>query len=112
MIRQVLPMPKVLSAEQIKQFRENGHLYPFCGIGADEAAALCTDLEAYEKTQGHNATKIITKSHLLFSRAFAFTRRAAILDAVEDLIGPRRWHRWSMIFLSGTTSSWCAKRAT
>jgi non-heme Fe2+,alpha-ketoglutarate-dependent halogenase len=88
MIRQVLPTPKVLSEEQTELFRENGHLYPFDGIGADEAAALCADLETYEKTQGHNATAIITKSHLLFSRAFAFTRRAAILDAVEDLIGP------------------------
>ncbi|MEC7488482.1 MAG: phytanoyl-CoA dioxygenase family protein [Pseudomonadota bacterium] len=81
-------MPKVLSEAQIEFFRENGHLHPFDGIDAKEAAALCRDLEAYEKTQGNNATAIITKSHLLFSRAFTFTRRAAILDAVEDLIGP------------------------
>ena len=81
-------MPKILSEEQIKFFHTNGHLHPFNGVGAEEAAALCEDLEAYEKTKGQNATAIITKSHLLFSRAFAFTRRPAILDAVEDLIGP------------------------
>ncbi|MEE2661847.1 MAG: phytanoyl-CoA dioxygenase family protein [Pseudomonadota bacterium] len=81
-------MPQVLSQEQIELFHSNGHLHPFEGIGEDEAAALCADLEDYEKTQGQNATQIITKSHLLFSRAFAYSRRAPILDAVEDLIGP------------------------
>jgi ectoine hydroxylase-related dioxygenase (phytanoyl-CoA dioxygenase family) len=84
----VVDMPKVLSEAQIEFFRENGHLHPFDGIGADEAAALCADLADYEKGEGNNATAIITKSHLLFPRAFEFSRRAAILDAVEDLIGP------------------------
>ena len=81
-------MPKVLSEAQVEFFRANGHLHPFDGVDAGEAAALCADLSDYESTQGGNATAIITKSHLMFPRAFEFSRRPAILDAVEDLIGP------------------------
>ena len=79
---------KILTENQINFFRDNGYLCPFEGISQEDASVLCHDLAEYEKTHGHNATEIITKSHLLFPRAFVYTRRNAILDAVEDLIGP------------------------
>ena len=57
---------KVLTEKQINFFRDNGYLCPFEGISQEDASVLCDDLAEYEKTSGHNATKIITKSHLLF----------------------------------------------
>ena len=81
-------MPKVLTPSEIGAFRENGHVHPFNGVDPDDAALLCEDLAAYKRAHGHSAAVIITKCHLLFYRSFEFSRHPAILDAVEDLIGP------------------------
>lgn len=81
-------MPKILTAQQIAFFRENGHLHPFDGVDAAEASAMCDELAAFKRDRGVPASSIITKSHLCFRRAFEFSRHPALLDVVEDLIGP------------------------
>jgi non-haem Fe2+, alpha-ketoglutarate-dependent halogenase len=81
-------MPKVLSDDQIAFYRENGYLAPFDGVDPPDAAAMCDDLDAFERDEGMRASEIIVKGHLCFRRSFEFSRHPAILDVVEDLIGP------------------------
>lgn len=81
-------MPKVLSDDQIAFYRENGYLAPFDGVDPSDAAAMCDDLDAFERDEGMRASEIIVKGHLCFRRSFEFSRHPAILDVVEDLIGP------------------------
>ena len=81
-------MPKVLTEEQISFYRENGYLAPFDGVDPADAAAMCGDLEAFERDEGMRASEIVVKGHLCFRRSFEFSRHPAILDVVEDLIGP------------------------
>ena len=81
-------MPKVLSEAQITFYRENGYLAPFDGIDPSDAAAMCGDLDAFERDEGMRASEIVVKGHLCFRRSFEFSRHPAILDVVEDLIGP------------------------
>jgi ectoine hydroxylase-related dioxygenase (phytanoyl-CoA dioxygenase family) len=81
-------MPKVLTAEQITFYRKNGYLVPFDGVETSEAAAMCDDLDAFERDEGMRASEIIVKGHLCFRRSYEFSRHPRILDVVEDLIGP------------------------
>jgi non-haem Fe2+, alpha-ketoglutarate-dependent halogenase len=81
-------MPKVLTDDQISFYRDNGYLVPFDGVDASDAAAMCDDLDAFERDEGMRASEIIVKGHLCFRRSFEFSRHPAILDVVEDLIGP------------------------
>jgi non-haem Fe2+, alpha-ketoglutarate-dependent halogenase len=83
-----MAMPKVLSDDQIAFYRENGYLAPFDGVDPPDAAAMCDDLDAFERDEGMRASEIIVKGHLCFRRSFEFSRHPAILDVVEDLIGP------------------------
>lgn len=81
-------MPKVLSEEQIAFYGENGYLVPFDGVAASETAAMCDDLDRFERAEGKRASEIIVKGHLCFRRSYEFSRHPKILDVVEDLIGP------------------------
>ena len=57
-------------------------------IGAIEAAALCRRLADHEAENGPLAPKMRQKVHLLFTGFADLIRNEAILDAVEDVIGP------------------------
>ncbi|PPR10060.1 MAG: hypothetical protein CFH41_02115 [Alphaproteobacteria bacterium MarineAlpha11_Bin1] len=81
-------MPKVLTDEQIAYYRENGYLVPFDGVSSTEAAAMCRDLDDFEREEGIRASEIIVKGHLCFRRSYEFSCNPNILDVVEDLIGP------------------------
>ncbi len=81
-------MPIVLTEQQIAFYRKNGYLVPFDGVEASEAAAMCDDLDAFEREEGMLASEIIVKGHLCFRRSYEFSRHPKILDVVEDLIGP------------------------
>lgn len=54
-------MPKVLSDDQIAFYRENGYLAPFDGVDPSDAAAMCDDLDAFERDEGMRASEIIVK---------------------------------------------------
>jgi hypothetical protein len=81
-------MPRLLTAEQIEQFRQEGWIAPIRVISAGQAAELRARLETFERASGgplHGVQR--HKSHLLFSWLNDLIREQRILDAVEDLYG-------------------------
>ena len=82
-------MGKALSRAQIEAFAREGFVAPVEGIGAERAAALRAMFEAYEAAHAVKATKTLRiKCHLVFPALVELARDPAILDAVEDLLGP------------------------
>lgn len=81
-------MPKALTGEQTQFYLDNGYLAPFDGIDAKDAAEMCQDLADFEADQGFCVGTLNLKGHLCFNRSYGFSAAPAILDVVEDLIGP------------------------
>ena len=82
-------MGKVLSQAQIEAFERDGYVAPIEGIGAEHAARIRNQIEAYEREHGTNATlSLRIKGHLAFPFLVELARDPAILDAVEDVLGP------------------------
>ena len=82
-------MPKRLSDEAIEQYRRDGFFFPVLVLSSAEARAYRERLELVEAAQGGPlGGDLRHKSHLLFTWLDELVRHPAILDAVEDLIGP------------------------
>lgn len=82
-------MPKVLNNEKIAQYRRDGYVYPVRAFSHAAALAYRARLEASEREFGPlEVGKSGSKTHLLFAWADEIVRTPALLDAVEDLIGP------------------------
>jgi non-heme Fe2+,alpha-ketoglutarate-dependent halogenase len=82
-------MGKRLSAEAVAQYRRDGFYFPLPAISAAEARVYRDKLEAHERaTGGPIAGGMRHKVHLLFTWANELARHPAILDAIEDVIGP------------------------
>jgi len=82
-------MPKMLNNAQIAQYREDGFLSPVRVMAEDEALALRAELEAIEAGMGGPLRGDLRhKTHLLFPFLAELVRHPAILDAIEDLLGP------------------------
>ena len=82
-------MTKVLTPEQIAAFERDGYLFPFDCMTTAEAQGLQDRLEAFEREIGADAgTRCRVKAHLGFPWMVALAKNPAILDVVEDLIGP------------------------
>lgn len=81
-------MPKALTDEQLAFYREQGYLAPLDGIDPADAAAMCDDLDAFERDEGMPASGLVVKGHLGFRRSYEFSCTPRILDVVEDIIGP------------------------
>ncbi len=87
-------MPKKLSPAQVESYERDGFLSPNPALTPDEAAALRGKLAAFEETVGGPLTSEATdaryrsRTHVLLSWVHSLVRHPAILDAVEDLIGP------------------------
>ncbi len=54
-------MPKILTQAQIDQFWNEGYVFPFDCLTADEAAAVRAKIEAYESTIEGNASRFPSK---------------------------------------------------
>lgn len=82
-------MGKRLSETEIARYERDGFLYPIDVFSPEKARAYLDKLEAVEHTErrdfgkGHNF-----KPHLLFTWVDEIVHDPAVLDAVEDLIGP------------------------
>ena len=80
----------VLSQHQIARYHDDGYVFPFRAIPPDMAAGCRSDIErtcgAATIVNGGVSPRV--KSYLLFPWAATLVRNPAILDAVEDLIGP------------------------
>jgi non-haem Fe2+, alpha-ketoglutarate-dependent halogenase len=82
-------MGKRLSEQAVAQYRRDGFYFPLRAISPREAQAYRDRLEAQERALGGPLQgEMRHKVHLLFTWANALARHPAILDAVEDVIGP------------------------
>jgi ectoine hydroxylase-related dioxygenase (phytanoyl-CoA dioxygenase family) len=82
-------MTKRLSEVAVAQYRRDGFYFPLPVMSAAEARGYRDRLESYERaTGGPIAGNMRHKVHLLFTWANELARHPAILDAVEDVIGP------------------------
>jgi len=78
-----------LTAEQFEQYQRDGFCGPIPVLTPAEVADLRADLEAFEATQGHPLDfPERSKPYLLFRWADAIVHHPAVLDAVQDVIGP------------------------
>ncbi|HEX3486202.1 MAG TPA: phytanoyl-CoA dioxygenase family protein, partial [Micropepsaceae bacterium] len=82
-------MPKRLTAEQVEQFRRDGFVSPVRMLSPADTAGARRELEAMEAAQGGALRGLArTKFYLRYPWAYRLATHPAILDAVEDLIGP------------------------
>jgi hypothetical protein len=82
-------MGKVLSEAQIAQYRRDGFVFPIQAFGREAALGFRDRLEGFERAEGRKFGKGHNfKPHLLFPWVDALVRHPAVLDPVEDLIGP------------------------
>ncbi len=82
-------MPKVLTKEQIKQYHEEGFIFPIQVIPKDEALAIAAKIEEAERLfpqeiHGKNRNNL----HLSFSFLDKLVHNKIVVDAMEDLLGP------------------------
>jgi len=83
-----------LTTAQLEAWDRDGCIVPVRVFDADEAARHRASLEAFERVLGTplmehpGMPRIFSKSHLLFTWVDAIVRHPAVLDAVEDLVGP------------------------
>ena len=82
-------MSKALTAAEVEKFKADGFLPPFPVMDAVRAANLRASLERFEADHGGPLKGPYRfKSHLLFKWLADLVRDPAVLDPVEDLIGP------------------------
>ena len=80
------PSPKHLSETQLAQYREEGVVSPLTILSGEEASQHRVQLEAAEAV--HRPLHYLVKPYLIFGPANDLARHPALLDAVEDLLGP------------------------
>jgi hypothetical protein len=82
-------MGKRLTEAQVRHYEDEGYVHPVPVLSGDEVAAARGEIEAFEAKTGKTLDyPEKSKSYLLFDWADRLVRHPAILDAVEDLIGP------------------------
>jgi len=82
-------VPRRLTDADVAAFWRDGFHFPVRVLSAAEAARYRAALEAYEAAAGGPiSSNMRHKVHLLFAWAAELVRHPAILDAVEDLLGP------------------------
>ena len=82
-------MPKLLTLQQIEQYRAQGFLSPIDVMSEDEASDYARRLQDAEHEYPHELNaENRNNPHLAFSFLDELVFHPTILDAVEDLIGP------------------------
>jgi non-haem Fe2+, alpha-ketoglutarate-dependent halogenase len=104
-------MGRKLSAAQVRQYEEEGYVCPVDAFSTAQADAWAARLAAFEESEGQKLTRGHNfKPHLLFPWVDEIVHSPAVLDAVEDLIGPdiRLFHLsvWPKDPGSGAYVSW------
>ena len=82
-------MPKQLSAEAVRRFNEHGYLSPLSLLNPEQTKRYrqcLADFEAHEGGQIKGQKR--NKSHLFLKWLDELVHHPALLDAVEDLLGP------------------------
>ena len=89
-------MPKILTEAQVAAYRRDGFLLPLTAFAPDTAGRYRAHLEALEARIGTPLSGSLTPSkrkyrartYLLCRWAYELASHPAILDAVQDVIGP------------------------
>ena len=88
-------MRKTLTEDQFAAYRRDGYVAPLRAVDAAKAERghqdvrrCCTEVARPESGAGLRQPSTRIKPYLLFPWAAALIRHPAILDAVEDLVGP------------------------
>jgi hypothetical protein len=82
-------MPRTLTDTQVTHFREQGWLAPMRAMDAEHAADCAARIAAYETKMGESANRSLKiKGHLAMPWVVELGRNPAILDVLEDLMGP------------------------
>ena len=82
-------MGKRLSDAEIARYHRDGFLFPIDAFSPEEARGFRDRLEDFERRDGRQFGKGHNfKPHLLFPWVDALVRHPAVLDPVEDIIGP------------------------
>ncbi|MBM3492167.1 MAG: phytanoyl-CoA dioxygenase family protein [Alphaproteobacteria bacterium] len=82
-------MAKLLREAEVAAFWRDGFHFPVRVMNAADALGYRRQLEAYEATTGQPIqSNMRHKVHLLFRWAQDLARHPAILDAIEDVLGP------------------------
>jgi len=89
-------MPKLLSAEDVSRYHEQGILFPVRAVDAAQAQAM---RQRYASQAHLIKGRNNQKPHLLFPWLNELIRHPVILDAVEDVLGPNLLC-WSAQFFS------------
>lgn len=93
-------MPKRLTPEQVAAYTRDGYVFPIPVLSPAEVAQARGELEAWERARGQPIDfPEKSKSYLLFDWADRLVHHPAILDAVQDLIGPDILVYHSTLFL-------------
>ena len=80
---------KTLTPAALEQYRDRGYLFPLRAVPAVEADTLRARLEAFEREDGKPLQGALRhKVHLLFPWLWDLVFHPAILDPVEDVLGP------------------------
>ena len=83
-------MPKRLRTEQVEFYHTNGFLGPVDLLTTEEAAEITRHIEEIEAGLGIKMmSRFRIKAHLPFPFLCDLVSHPKLLDAVEDLIGPR-----------------------
>src|SRR2546428_6966993 len=89
-----MTMPTKLSSVQAESYARDGFLSPIAALTGEQAAYYRGKLEAFEKAVGGPLTsdgtdpRYRSRTHVLLTWVHTLARHPAILDAIEDLIGP------------------------
>jgi len=95
-------MARTLSDAQVTHFREQGWLAPIRAMDAAQAADCASRIAAYEAKMGESANRSLKiKGHLAMPWLVELGRSPAILDALEDLMGPDIMLFGASIFAKG-----------
>jgi non-haem Fe2+, alpha-ketoglutarate-dependent halogenase len=95
-------MARTLTDAQVTHFREQGWLAPLRAIDAAQAADCAARIASYEAKMGESANRSLKiKGHLAMPWLVEVGRSSAILDALEDLIGPNIMLFGASIFAKG-----------
>ena len=82
-------MTKVLTPSQVEAYRRDGFVFPLRAYAADDIAVSKSRLDALIQGEGGNLSRRTNqRPHIIFPWLADIVRHPAIVDAVEDIIGP------------------------
>jgi non-haem Fe2+, alpha-ketoglutarate-dependent halogenase len=90
-------MPKVLSDSQISDYERDGCLCPITVLSGGETQRFREALEQQEQYMG-GYLKRMDNCHLFFRWAYELAMQPAVLDVLEDLLGPDLFVHSTRIF--------------